>query len=115
MPALARPALAVPALATAKLTEPRIDVDAWGLVAEPRILLDVTVTCPFAQRYDDKSAVECGEQRKDKEYPSGAGLSVTGIAVDVFGKHGPALQDLLMRLADLARQHETDQGVQPRR
>ena len=102
-------------LATAQRKEPRVDVDAWGLVAEPRVLLDVTVTCPFAQRYEDKRAVECGERRKDKEYPSKAGLAVTGVAVDVFGKHGPALQDLLMRFADLARQHEVDQGVQPRR
>ena len=102
-------------LATAKRKEPRVDVDAWGLVAEPRVLLDVTVTCPFAQRYEDKSAVTCGEHRKDNEYPSKAGLSVTGVSVDVFGKHGPALSDLLTRFADLARQHEVDMGVQPRR
>ena len=31
-------------LATDKRKEPRVDVDAWGLVAEPRILLDATVT-----------------------------------------------------------------------
>ena len=102
-------------LATSKRKEPRVDVDAWGLVAEPRVLLDVTVTCPFAHRYEDKSAVECGEQRKDQEYPRRAGLTVTGVAVDVFGRHGLALQDLLVRFADLARQHELDQGVQPRR
>ena len=35
--------------------------------------------------------------------------------MDVFGKHGPALQDLLLRLADLARQHDVDSGTQPRR
>ena len=40
-----------------------------NLVAEPRVLLDVTVTFPFAQRYEDKSAVSSGERRKDKEYP----------------------------------------------
>ena len=102
-------------LATANRKEPRVDVDAWGLVAEPRILLDVTVTCPFAQRYADKSSVGCGEQRRDKEYPTAAGLTVTGIAVDVFGRHGPALHDLLTRLADLARQHELDQGAQSHR
>ena len=102
-------------LATPKRKEPRVDVDAWGLVSEPRILLDVTVTCPFAQKYEDKSSVESGEQRKDKEYPRKAGLAVSGIAVDVFGRHGPALQELLVKLADLARQHEVDQGVQPRR
>ena len=102
-------------LATAKRKEPRVDVDAWGLVAEPRVLLDVTVTCPFAQRYEDKSAVQCGELRKDREYPSRAGLTVTGVAVDVYGRHGPALQDLLLRLADLARQHDIDRGCQPRR
>ena len=105
----------IPELVSKKRKEPRVDVDAWGLVAEPRILLDVTVTCPFAQRYDDKSAVECGEVRKDREYPSRAGLSVTGVAVDVYGKHGLAMQELLTKLADLARQHETDQGLQPRR
>ena len=102
-------------LATAKRKEPRVDVDAWGLVAEPRVLLDVTVTCPFAQRYEDKSAVACGEHRKDREYPSKGGLTVTGVAVDVFGKHGPALHDLLLRFADLARQRDVDMGLQPRR
>ena len=102
-------------LATETRKEPRVDVDAWGVVAEPRILLDVTVTCPFAQRYEDKSAAACGEHRKDRGYPSKAGLSVTGVAVDVFGRHGPALQELLTRLADLARQHDLDQGNQPRR
>ena len=102
-------------LATPSRKEPRVDVDAWGLVAEPRVLLDVTVTCSFAERYEAKSAVTCGEHRKDKEYTCKAGLSVTGVAVDVFGKHGPALQELLMRSADLARQHEVDMGVQPRR
>ena len=102
-------------LATPRRKEPRVDVDAWGLVAEPRVLLDVTVTCPFADRYEDKSAVTCGEHRKDIEYPCKAGLTVTGVAVDVFGKHGPALKDLLIRFADLARQHESDMGVQPRR
>ena len=102
-------------LATSQRKEPRVDVDAWGLVAEPRVLLDVTVTCPFAQRYEDRSAAACGEHRKDGEYPSKAGLSVTGVAVDVFGKHGPALHDLLMRLADLARRHDVDMGLQPRR
>ena len=102
-------------LATPKRKEPRVDVDAWGLVAEPRVLLDVTVTFPFAQRYEDKSAVSCGEQRKDNEYPSKAGLAVNGVSVDVFGRHGPALQDLLIRFADLARQHDVDMGMQPRR
>ena len=102
-------------LATSTRREPRVDVDAWGLVAEPRVLLDVTVTCPFAQRYEDKSAAACGEHRKDREYPRRAGLAVTGVAVDVFGRHGPALQELLLRLADLARQHDVDCGNQPRR
>ena len=102
-------------LATSQRKEPRVDVDAWGLVAEPRVLLDVTVTCPFAQRYEGRSAAACGEHRKDREYPSKAGLSVTGVAVDVFGKHGPVLHDLLMRLADLARRHDIDMGLQPRR
>ena len=102
-------------LATTKRKEPRVDIDAWGLVAEPRVMLDVTVTSPFAQRYESKSAVKCGEHRKDNEYPRKAGLSVTGVAVDVYGKHGAALQDLLTRFADLARQHEVDSGTQPRR
>ena len=102
-------------LATVDRKEPRVDVDAWGLVAEPRILLDVTVTCPFAQRYEAKNAVASGEARKDREYPSKAGLRVTGVAVDVYGRHGPALGDLLTRLGDLARQHDLDCGSQPRR
>ena len=56
-----------------------------------------------------------GEARKDKEYPCRAGLAVTGVAVDVYGRHGPALQDLLQMLADLARQHDIDRCCQPRR
>ena len=95
--------------------EPRVDVDAWGVAAEPRVLLDLTVTCPFAQRYADKDAAHCGELRKDKEYPARAGLAVTGVAVDVFGRPGPALQTLLARLGDLARQRDIDVGTQPRR
>ena len=89
----ARKEQVVAELATPERKEPRVDVDAWGVVAEPRILLDVTVTCPFAERYEEKSATASGEQRKDREYPCKAGLSVTGVAVDVFGRHGPALQD----------------------
>ena len=102
-------------LATPLRKEPRVDVDAWGLAAEPRSLLDVTVTCPFASRYEGRDASTSGEQRKDKEYPSHAGLAVTGVAVDVYGKHGPAMDSLLVRAADLARQHDQDMGVQPRR
>ena len=92
-----------------------MDVDAWGLIAEPRVLLDATITCPFAQRYESKSAAACGEGRKDREYPCRAGLAVTGVAVDVFGRHGPAMCDVLTRFADLARQHDNDNGIQPRR
>ena len=74
----------------------------------------MTVTCPFASRYEDRNAAQAGEQRKDREYPVHAGLAVSGVAVDVYGRHGPALESLLVRVADLARQHDQQMGVQPR-
>ena len=80
-------------LATTKRKEPRVDVDAWGVVGELCTLLDVAVTCPFAQRYEDESAAMCGEQRKDREYPCKAGLSITGVAVDVYGHHAPDMRE----------------------
>ena len=102
-------------LATPDRKEPRVDVDAWGLVAEPRVMLDATITCPFARRYESKDAAMSGERRKDREYPCRAGLAVTGVAVDVFGRHGPAMLEILTKFADLARQHDLDRGLQPRR
>ena len=77
-------------------------------------MLDTTITCPFAERYEGKRSVEDGELRKRKEYPRAAGLHVTGVAVDVFGRLGPALDELLMRWADCARQRDADVGQQPR-
>ena len=40
----------VPELASQTRAEPRVDVDAWGLAAAPRVLLDFTVCAPFAAR-----------------------------------------------------------------
>ena len=93
-----------------------MDVDAWGLIAEPRCLLDVTVCAPFAERYSNvASAVEAGEERKCGEYAPAGGLHVRGVAVDVFGRMGPALSDLLEHWADLARQRDLMRGLTPRR
>ena len=106
----------IPELATADRAEPRVDVDAWGHPAAPRTLLDVTVCAPFADRYAKcESATASAEARKDTEYPAQAGLRVTGVAVDLFGRLGPGLSALLEQWADLARQRDLLRGRPSRR
>ena len=106
----------VPELATPKRAEPRADLEIWGLASEPRALFDLTVCAPFAARYQGvASSVAAGEARKRNEYPVQAGIAVQGVAVDVFGRIGPALHDTLTRWADLARQRDQSRGQHPRR
>ena len=81
-----------------------------------RGLYDMTICAPFATRYGKgATAVEAAEARKRREYPSAAGLAVTGIAADTFGRFGPALHDTLERWADHARLRDISAGMQPRR
>ena len=63
----------VPALVTEKLTEPRVDVDAWGHPGLPHIRLDFTVVdaealhYPSAMRKAQDTAPEAAQAEKAKE------------------------------------------------
>ena len=105
----------VPELREPARDEPRVDVEVWGLAAEPRALYDFTVCAPFAARYDNTTAVAAAESRKRREYPQAGGLHVQEMAVDVFGHFGPALTETLEKWADSARQRDISRGQRPRR
>ena len=92
----------VPALATAKLTEPRIDVDAWGHPGLPHLRLDVTVADPDAVR--NAGGTDRAERSKATKYgvPRG-GVGVTGLALALTGRLGTQFDGLLRHLAGLAR------------
>ena len=99
----------VPALATAKLTEPRVDVDAWGHPGLPHLRLDVTVTDPLAERHKAAAAQQHGaadhaEDGKAKKYgkPRG-GVGVKGLGLELTGRLGECFAALLRQLAGLAR------------
>ena len=106
----------IPELADPVRKEPRVDIETWGLPNEMRGLYDFTICAPFAVRYGSgATAVAAAEARKRREYPSVAGLAVTGIAADTFGRIGPALSETLERWADHARMRDISAGIQPRR
>ena len=107
----------IPALATPKRKEPRPDIELWGHHSAPDVLLDVTVCAPWAQRYaaDPNNAPTAAEIRKNGSYSAVGGISVTGVAVDLFGQFGPQLRALLEDWAVLARTRDLSCGVVPRR
>ena len=107
----------IPLLATPKRGEPRVDVEAWGHTFGQDRLLDVTVCAPWAHRYakDPCAATTSAERRKNGSYPTVGGIGVTGVAVDLFGRFGPQLTELLEEWASLARARDTARGVAPRR
>ena len=110
----------VPELADETRAEPRVDLEVWGLAAEPRALYDMTICAPFATRYKHAggqpgAAAAAGEARKRREYPARGGVHVQGIAADAYGKIGPALDATLTKWADLARQRDLGRGTEPRR
>ena len=99
----------VPALATAQLTEPRIDIDAWGHPGLPHLRLDVTVVDPAAERYakvrgQPAGPAQMAERGKAVKYglPPG-GVGVTGLALETTGRLGPNFAALLVQLAGFAR------------
>ena len=99
----------VPALATEKITEPRVDVDAWGHPGLPHLRLDFTVVDPTAQRFASSCKQPAGaaaqaERAKATKYgtPLG-GVGVTGISLELSGRFGPNLDDLLRRLSGYRR------------
>ena len=110
----------VPELRTAAKGEPRLDVEAWGSLAFPRLLLDFTVRDPLAARYaklrDEPAATAArAEAEKSRTYPPRGGVSVRGLCMERLGRHGPMLAQTLAELADLARQRDADRGMAPRR
>ena len=98
-----------PILATPSLTEPRIDVDAWGHPGLPHLRLDFTVTDPAASRHAASSLQPAGaadHAERDKATKYGnlvGGAGVTGVALELSGRHGPNLDALLRRLAGYRR------------
>ena len=61
----------VPMLATEKLTEPRVDVDAWGHPGLPHIRLDYTIV--DAEALHDSSAM----RKAQEEAPAAAKAELT--------------------------------------
>ena len=107
-------------LRTAAHAEPRLDIQAWGSLAVPRILLDFTVRDPAAERYARHRAgpaatAEQGEREKAVEYPARGGVAVRGVCMERLRRHGPNLVQTLHDFVDMARQRDADRGQAPRR
>ena len=94
----------VPALMTDRLTEPRVDVDAWGHPGLPHIRLDFTVVDAEAIHYSSAmrkaqdTAPAAAQAEKTKENKCGkvtGGVGVTGIAMQLSGRFGPGLDAIL--------------------
>ena len=110
----------VPELRSATKAEPRLDIDAWGVPSQPRLLLDFTVRDPAAKRYEAHRGEEAGtarqgEKEKATTYPPAGGCCVTGVCMERLGRHGPNLASLLHDFADLARRRDSDRGLAPKR
>ena len=105
----------VPEFATPKLLSPQIDIDAWGLLGQPRLLADFTIRHPFAQRYEQQSPHAKAHDEKTTHYAPTQGLHVTPATMDTYGRHSPDLARLLEHLADLARLKESQSGLAPTR
>ena len=106
----------VPALAIEKLTEPRVDVDAWGHPGLPHLRLDFTVTDPRTEHFSSAhreiaGAAAKAEGAKAEKYgtPIG-GVGVTGLALELSGRFGPGLDSLLRRLAGYRRALQSAAG-----
>ena len=102
----------VPALLTERLTEPRVDVDAWGHLGLPRMRLDFTVVDAKALHHssamrkaqDTAQAAAQAEKTKENKYgKTKGGVGDTGIAMQLSGRFGPGLDALLRRLAGYKR------------
>ena len=93
-----------PTLATENLTEPRVDVDAWGHPRLPHIRLEFTVVDEEALHYSsamrkgqEAPVVAQAQRAKESKYgkPTG-GVGVTGISLQLNGRFVPGL-DMLLR------------------
>ena len=117
----ARREVYVPQLATAKKTEPRADLMAWGSPALPQARLDFTLVSPWASRHRANAqsgpaqAASKAEQAKDAEYGAKGGVSILGIAMEAGGRHGPRLEAHLKLLASLAGRRDSLTGRDPKR
>ena len=99
-------------LATDKLTEPRVDVDAWGHPRLPHIRLDYTVVDAEAlhnasamKKAQEKApAAAQAERTNAKKYGNAkGGIGVMGIAMQLSGRFGPGLDTFLRKLAGFRR------------
>ena len=102
----------VPMLATEKLTEPRVDVDAWGHPGLPHIRFDYTVvdaealhlTSAMRKAQEKAPAAAQAEKAKANKYGNAKrGIGVMGIAMQLSGRFGPRLDALLRKLAGFQR------------
>ena len=110
-----------PDLATPKLTQPRVDVDAWGHPGLPHLRLDFTAVSPSAvrSRRVKRRPTQAAEQaEKDKANKYGCrpgGVGVDGVAMELSGRHGPNLDTLLRKLAGYARADATAKSTEAQR
>ena len=105
-----RERMVVPPLVTERLTEPLVDVDAWGHPGLPHIRLDFTVVdaealhCSSAMRKALETAPAAAQAEKTKESKYGKTKGgVTGTAMQLSGRFGPGLDALFWRLAGYKR------------
>ena len=102
----------MPELASSNCQSPQLGVEGWGLLGQQRLLVDFTVRHPFAVRYAKAlSPTAVAEGEKDHHCRPQQGLVVRTAALEVFGRHGAGLVDLLESWADCARQRERSLGL----
>ena len=108
----------VPELARPDLLSPQLDVEGWGVMGQERLLIDFTIRHPFANRYATTTTstptnIAAGE--KAGHYGTTQTLHIRTAALEVYGRHGDGMTQLLEYLADLARQRERALGQAPSR
>ena len=88
-------------LATEKVTEPRVDVDAWwtlGTAARTPRLHSCRCRSSSLHKKITRTGASCSTSEKAK-----GGVGVTGIAVQLSGRFGPGLDALPGKLAGYKR------------
>jgi len=110
----------IPELATDKLKEPRADLDAWGMPGQGHARLDFTAVAQWAARHSRAepapgAAAATAEKEKFTKYGSRGGVHVQGLAMELGGRCGPALEAYLRRLCDFARARGNAMGRAPKR
>ena len=87
----------VPKLATEKLTEPRVDVDAWGFTVVDEEALHFSSAMRKGQ--EESPAAAQAERAKENKYGKAkGGVGVSGISLRLKGRFGPELNMLLRKL-----------------